>query len=73
MSSIACLVVGAVGGATNAFAAQPHMANGLGSLQAERAELVRAEANKGGHRERAIAAVDQAITETRAGIAYAGN
>jgi hypothetical protein len=42
-------------------------------LQAARAELVRAEANKGGHRERAIAAVDQAIAETRAGMAYAGN
>ena len=73
MSSIACLVAGAVAGATIAFAAQPHMANALGSLQAARAELVRAEANKGGHRERAIAAVDQAIAETRAGIAYAGN
>ena len=73
MSSIACLVVGAVAGATIAFAAQPHMANALGSLQAARAELARAEANKGGHRERALAAVDQAIAETRAGIAYAGN
>ncbi len=73
MSSVACLVVGAVAGATITFAAQPHMANALGSLQAARAELVRAEANKGGHRERAIEAVDRAIGETRAGIAYAGN
>ena len=32
-----------------------------------------AEPNKGGHRERAIAAVDQAIAEARAGMAYAGN
>jgi len=72
-SSIACLVVGAVAGATIAFAAQPHMVNALGSLQAARAELAQALANKGGHRERAIAAVDQAIAETRAGIAYAGN
>jgi hypothetical protein len=72
-SSIACLVVGAVAGATIAFAAQPHMANALGSLQAARAELVRADANKGGHRERAIEAVDHAIAETRAGMAYAGN
>jgi hypothetical protein len=73
VSSIVCLAVGAVAGATIAFAAQPHMANALGSLQAARAELVRAEPNKGGHRERAIAAVDQAIAEARAGIAYAGN
>ena len=72
-SSIVCLAAGAVAGATIAFAAQPHMANALGSLQTARAELVRAEANKGGHRERAIAAVDQAIAETRAGIAFAGN
>ena len=73
MTSLACLVAGAVAGATIAFAAQPHMANALGSLQAARAELVKAEANKGGHRERAIGLVDQAIAETRAGIAYAGN
>jgi hypothetical protein len=73
MSSVACLAVGAVAGATIAFAAQPHMANALGSLQAARAELARAETNKGGHRERAIGLVDQAIAETRAGIAYAGN
>jgi hypothetical protein len=73
MSSIACLAIGAAAGATIAFAAQPHMANALGSLQAARAELVHAEANKGGHRERALEAVDRAIGETRAGIAYAGN
>ena len=41
-------------------------------LREKRAELVRAEANKGGHRDRAIGLVDQAIGETRAGIAYAG-
>jgi hypothetical protein len=41
----------------------------LGSLQAARAELIRAE---GGHRERAIGFVDSAIAETRAGINYAG-
>jgi len=72
VSSIGCLVVGAVAGATIAFAAQPHMVNALASLQAARAELVQAVANKGGHRERAIEAVDRAISETRAGISYAG-
>lgn len=72
VSSIGCLVVGAIAGATIAVAAQPHMVNALGSLQAARAELVQAVANKGGHRERAIEAVDQAISQTRAGIAYAG-
>jgi hypothetical protein len=73
LPSVACLVAGAVAGATIAFAAQPHMTNALGSLEAARAELVRAEANKGGHRERAIGFLDQAIAETRAGIAFAGN
>jgi hypothetical protein len=48
------------------------MVNALGSLQAARAELVRATANKGGHRDRAIKLVDQAIGETQAGISYAG-
>jgi hypothetical protein len=71
VKSVAILLVGAVIGASVAFAAQPHMMNALGSLQAARGELVRADANKGGHRDRAIAAVDNAIAETKAGIAYA--
>ncbi len=65
-TSIACLLVGAIAGASVAIAAQPHMVNALGSLQAARAEMFRAEANKGGHR-------DRAIEQTKAGIAYAGN
>ena len=72
LPSVACLAAGAVAGATIAFAAQPHMTNALASLEAARAELVRADANKGGHRERAIGLVDQAIGETRACIAFAG-
>ena len=65
------LTVGAIAGACAVMAAQPHMQSALGSLQAARAELVKATANKGGHRERAIGFVDSAIAETRAGIAYA--
>ena len=53
------------------MAAQPNMQAALGSLQAARAELVKAIPNKGGHRERAIGFVDSAIAETRAGISYA--
>ena len=45
----------------------------LGSLQAARAELIQARPNTGGHRDRAISLVDQAINETRAGINYAGD
>ncbi|HEY4168500.1 MAG TPA: hypothetical protein VGM96_17070 [Reyranella sp.] len=72
MSSLACLVAGTVVGATIAYAAQPHMRTALESLRAARAELERSTTNKGGHRERAIGAVDRAIEETRAGIAFAG-
>ncbi|HEY2870506.1 MAG TPA: hypothetical protein VGJ56_01240 [Reyranella sp.] len=72
MSSLACLVAGTVVGATIAYAAQPHMVSALEMLRSARAELERSTANKGGHRERAIGAVDRAIEETRAGIAFAG-
>jgi hypothetical protein len=72
MSSLACLVAGTVIGASIAYAAQPHMASALQLLNSARAELERSATNKGGHRERAIGAVDRAIQETREGIAYAG-
>jgi hypothetical protein len=72
MSSLACLIAGTVIGASIAYAAQPHMVSALEMLRSARAELERSSANKGGHRERAIGAVDRAIEETRAGIAYAG-
>ena len=71
-SSLVCLVAGSVIGATIAYAAQPHMVGALEMLRSARAELERATPNKGGHRERAISAIDQAIGETRAGIAYSG-
>jgi hypothetical protein len=69
----ASLTVGIIIGACAAGANQPNMQAAIGSLQAARAELLRAPANKGGHRDRAIQFVDSAIAETRAGIAYAGN
>ena len=72
VSSIGCLVVGAIAGATIAFAAQPHMVNALGSLQAARGELQQAVSNKGGHKEKAIGFVDEAIRQVREGIAFAG-
>ena len=62
-------IAGAIAGACVAMAAQPNMQAALGSLQAARAELVRATPNKGGHRERAIGFLDSAIGETKAGIA----
>jgi hypothetical protein len=43
----------------------------LALLQNPRAELAQADPNKGGHRERGLASIDQAIGEVRAGIAFA--
>ncbi|MFZ3007083.1 MAG: hypothetical protein WA047_12980 [Phenylobacterium sp.] len=66
----AALALGAVIG--HATAAQPQMAAALDALQGARSHLVAANNDKGGHRGKAIRAVDDAIAETRAGIRYAG-
>ncbi len=55
-----------------AIGAQPHMNESIGFLQSARGELAAATPNKGGHRERAMGLIDQAISEVRAGIAFAG-
>jgi hypothetical protein len=54
-----------------AIGAQPHMGETVTLLQAARAELAQATPNKGGRRERALGLIDQAISEVRAGIAFA--
>ena len=59
------VTAGAIVGACVAMAAQPNMRAALGSLQAARAELIKATPNKGGHRERAIQFVDSAIDQGR--------
>jgi len=56
-----------------AVGAQPHMTASIGLLQSARGELAAATPNKGGHRERALTLIDQAISEVRAGIAFAGS
>jgi hypothetical protein len=55
-----------------AIGAQPHMNESIAFLQSARGELQAATPNKGGHRERAMGLIDQAIAEVRAGIAFAG-
>jgi hypothetical protein len=50
---------------------QKNMANALHSLQAAKDSLSKAEHNKGGWRDRAIAATTTAMTETTAGCAVA--
>jgi hypothetical protein len=44
----------------------------LALLQQARGELAQATPNKGGHRETALGLIDQAISQVKAGIAYAG-
>jgi hypothetical protein len=56
-----------------AVGAQPHMTASIGLLQSARGELAAATPNKGGHRERGLGLIDQAIAEVRAGIAFAGS
>jgi hypothetical protein len=69
------LVLGAViassVGVGYAIGAQPHMSASITLLQSARGELAAALSNKGGHRERGLALIDQAIAEVRAGIAFA--
>lgn len=57
--------------AGHAFAAQNHMIAAINHLRNARAELQAALADKGGHRERAIGLVNDAIAEVQAGIDYA--
>jgi hypothetical protein len=67
----ATLAIGAgVGfGVSRADTNQPHMQAALAALQTAQHELTVAEQNKGGHRANALNLVNQAITETEAGIA----
>ena len=51
-----------------AIAAQPHMQAALRELRSSRAELEAALPDKGGHRVKAMALIDQAIAEVQAGI-----
>jgi hypothetical protein len=49
---------------------EPHMSAALGHLQQAKEELQRAAANKGGHRERAMELVNQAIEQVQQGEQY---
>jgi hypothetical protein len=70
---LVAMVSMAMGWTAAAIADQPHMRSALSALQTARAELNAATSNKGGHRERAIDLVERAISQTRDGMAYAGN
>ena len=49
---------------------EPHMSAALGHLQQAKDELERASHNKGGHRDKALQLVDQAIQQVHEGEAY---
>ena len=49
---------------------EPHMSAALGHLEQAKAELEKATPNKGGHRERALQLVDQAMQQVKDGEAY---
>lgn len=49
---------------------EPHMSAAIGHLQQAKEELQRAAPNKGGHRERAMELVDQAIQQVQQGEQY---
>jgi hypothetical protein len=53
-----------------ASADQPHMQAALDHLRAARAELDKADADKGGHRMKAIALVNDAISQVEKGVGY---
>ncbi len=50
---------------------QPHMQAALDELRSARSELDAAVADKGGHREKAIVLIDEAISEVQAGMEFA--
>jgi hypothetical protein len=49
---------------------EPHMSAALGHLQQAKEELQRAAPNKGGHRERAMELINQAIGQVQQGEQY---
>ncbi len=51
-------------------AAQPQMQSALTNLRQARTNLNRATSDKGGHRERALSLVNDAIDQVEKGIAY---
>ncbi len=72
-SVLAILVVGVffMSFLASCASGQPHMQSALDHLVAARHELQSATADKGGHRVRAIALIDEAVTEVERGLEYA--
>lgn len=72
MKSLAALITAvALLGSSSVYANQPNMEAALAALQQARASLEKATADKGGHRVKAMKAVDEAIAQVKAGIEFA--
>ena len=69
VAAASIFLIGLVSG--QALAGQPHMRNALNALNNAADQLPRAEADKGGHRAKAMTLVSQAQAEVRAGINFA--
>jgi hypothetical protein len=69
-SFLAIAAVATVFCAPVAQADQPKMHEALADLEAARAKLEHADHDKGGHRERALELVNQAIAEVKEGVHY---
>ena len=67
---ILLLLIGYLAGCASG-GGQPHMQSAMDHLKTARDELTAAEANKGGHRERAIAIVNNAIDQVQRGMDFA--
>jgi len=65
---VAVLATGFIAG--RASADQPHMQAALEHLRLGKVELEKADADKGGHRAKAIALTNDAIAEVQRGIDY---
>jgi uncharacterized membrane-anchored protein YhcB (DUF1043 family) len=68
--AVMVLVVGLmIGGAVACYATeQPHMVAAMEHLRAAKAELEKAEHNKGGHRAKAIEIINRAMEQVQKGI-----
>ncbi|HMF28836.1 MAG TPA: hypothetical protein VKE42_08695 [Candidatus Cybelea sp.] len=68
VAAVFALFFAAVGAGTVLAAEQVHMEKALNSLQTALTELQAAAADKGGHRDNAIKDVQDAISQTKAGM-----
>ena len=73
VAAAAALPLATVAGATVATADQRNMQAALNYLMQARDSLKAAAANKGGHRHKAMALIDQVIAEVRLGIQAASS